>query len=101
MRWAKAAISVAQGAITRGHSIDLRENSTRVFNYLPLLPPTSMSWRAAGGARGGSELGTGLARVGRLEDFAAGGGSRVVARRFARRRPVGAIGQGFRPVHFV
>ena len=55
-----------------------------------------MSRRAAAGARGGAELGTGLARVGGLEDFAAAGG-----RGFSRGRAVGAVGQGFRAVHFV
>ena len=55
-----------------------------------------MSRRAAAGARGGAELGTGLARVGGLEDFAAAGG-----RGFSRGRAVGAEGQGFRAVHFV
>src|SRR5258705_4628326 len=60
-----------------------------------------MSRRAAAGARRRAELGPGLARVGRLEDFAAGVLARVIGRGLARRRAVGAIGQGFRAVHFV
>jgi hypothetical protein len=40
--------------------------------------------RAAAGARRGAEFGAGLARVGGLEDFAAGAGA-VVARGFAAR----------------
>ena len=62
-----------------------------------------MSRRAAAGARGGAEFGAGLARVGGLEDLAAGvtGVWAVVARGFARRGAAGAIGQGFRAVHFV
>jgi hypothetical protein len=38
---------------------------------LSLLPSAAMPGRAARGARGGAEFGAGLARVGRLEDFAA------------------------------
>src|SRR5450432_3367264 len=60
--------------------------SSIMGHALPLLPPTPVSGRAAGGARGGAEFGAGLARVGRLEDLAAA----------AR-----AIGQGFRAVHFI
>jgi len=60
-----------------------------------------MSRRAAAGARGGAEFGAGLARVGGLEDLAAGACADVVGRGFARRRAAGAIGQGFRAVHFV
>jgi hypothetical protein len=68
---------------------------------LPLLPPAAVPRLAAGGAGGGAELGAGLARVGWLEDFASGGRTAVVGRGFARRRAAGAIGQGFRAVHFV
>ena len=61
-----------------------------------------MPRRAAGGARGGAKFGAGLARVGGLEDLAAAAGTRpVVERWLARRRAVGAEGQGFRAVHFV
>jgi hypothetical protein len=60
-----------------------------------------MPRRAAAGARGGAEFWTGLARVGRLEDFAAAARTGVVRRRFARAGAAGAIGQGFRAVHFV
>ena len=56
-----------------------------------------MPWRAAAGARRGAEFGAGLAGVGGLEDFAAGARAGVVARGFA----AGAVGQGFRAVHFV
>src|SRR5690348_16075080 len=56
---------------------------------------------AAGGARGGAEFGTGLARVGRLKDFASAARRVVVARGFARGAAARAIGQGFRAVHFV
>jgi hypothetical protein len=55
-----------------------------------------MPRRAAAGARRGAELRSGLARVRRLEDFAAA--ARVVERGFAR---AGAVGQGFRAEHFV
>ena len=70
---------------------------------LPLLPSAPMARRAAAGARGGAEFGAGLARVGGLEDLAAGvtGVWAVVVRGFAGRRAAGAIGQGFRAVHFV
>jgi hypothetical protein len=69
---------------------------------LPLLPPTSVPRRAAGGARGRAEFRAGLARVGRLEDFASAARALVViARRFARGVAAGTIGQGFRAVHFV
>src|ERR1700684_334240 len=68
-------------------------------SILPLLPPAPMPRRAAGGARGGAEFGTGLARVGGLEDTACGVGADVVGR-FARRRAIRAVGQGFRAVHF-
>ena len=60
-----------------------------------------MPRRAAGGARGGAELGAGLARVGWLEDFASAGRTAVVGWGFARGGAGGAIGQGFRAVHFV
>ena len=60
-----------------------------------------MSRCAAGGAGGGAEFGAGLARVGWLEDFAAGACADVVGRGFARWRAAGAVGQGFRAVHFV
>ena len=70
-----------------------------VRHPLALLPPTPMPRRTARGARGGPELRAGLAGVGGLEDLAAGAG--VVGRGFARRRAVGAEGQGFRAVHFV
>jgi hypothetical protein len=66
-------------------------------SYLPLLPPAAMSRGAAGGAGGGAELGAGLARVGGLEDFAAAGIGRGLARPLA----AGAVGQGFGAVHFV
>src|SRR6266404_4268605 len=68
---------------------------------LPLLPPAPMPRLAAGRAGGGAELGAGLVRIGRLEDAAAALRLAVVGRGFARRRAVGAIGQGFRAVHFV
>jgi hypothetical protein len=51
---------------------------------------------AAGGAAEG-----GFAGGGRLEDAAFRTRVRVVGRGFARGRAVGAIGQGFRAVHFV
>jgi hypothetical protein len=70
-------------------------------NSSPLLPPAPVSRRAAGGAGGGAEFGAGLARVGRLEDFASGARACLVGRRFARRCAAGTIGQGFRAVHFV
>jgi len=61
-----------------------------------------MSRRAAAGARGGAEFGAGLARVGRLEDFASGGRvGVVVGRGFALIPAAGAVGQGFRAVHLV
>src|SRR5258706_3585039 len=60
-----------------------------------------MSRCAAGGARGGAELGTGLARVGWLKDFASAAWARVIPRRFVWAGAAGAIGQGFRAVHFV
>src|SRR5260370_22921981 len=69
--------------------------------YLPLLPPAAMPRRAAAGAGGGTEFGAGLARVGRLEDFAFAAGTDVVGRGFAWRRAAGAVGQGFGAVHFV
>jgi hypothetical protein len=56
-----------------------------------------MSRCAAAGAWRRPELGAGLAGVGGLEDFAAGVRAGVVARGFA----AGAVGQGFRAVHFV
>ena len=68
---------------------------------LPLLPSTAVTRCAAAGARGGAELGAGLARVGWLEDFASAGRAGVVGRGFALRPAVGAIGQRFRTVHFV
>jgi hypothetical protein len=52
--------------------------------------------RAAAGARGGAELGAGLARVGGLEDFGAAGEFGL-----ARFGAAGAVGQGLRGVHFV
>ena len=55
-----------------------------------------MSRRAAAGARGGAELGAGLAGVGGLEDFAAAAGLGLAWFGAAR-----AEGQGFRAVHFV
>jgi hypothetical protein len=55
-----------------------------------------MPWRSATRSRRGAELRAGLARVGGLDDFAAGAWV-VVARGFA----AGAVGQGFRAVHFV
>jgi hypothetical protein len=54
---------------------------------------------AAGGAGGGAEFGAGLAGVGGLEDFAAGARTLLVGRGLAR--AAGAVGQGFRAVHFV
>jgi hypothetical protein len=60
-----------------------------------------MSRRAAARSRGGAELGTGLARVGWLEDFALAAGTRVVGRGVARGGAAGTIGQRFRAVHFV
>ena len=53
------------------------------------------------GTGGGAELRAGLARVGGLEDFAAAGRGRVVARGFSRIGAVGTEGQGLRAVHFV
>ena len=55
-----------------------------------------MPRRAAAGARGGAKFVAGLAGVGGLEDLAA-----AIGRGFAREGAVGAIGQGFRAVHFV
>src|SRR5258708_40095499 len=66
----------------------------------PLLPSTSMPRCAAAGARGGAEV-VGFAGGGRLIDLAFAAGADVVARRFARGRAVGTVGQGFRAVHFV
>ncbi len=68
---------------------------------LPLLPSTAMPRRAAGGAWRGAEFGAGLARVGWLEDFASAARSLIVGRRFAWGGAAGAIGEGFRAVHFV
>src|ERR1700730_10061563 len=68
---------------------------------LPLLPPAAMPRGAAAGARGRAEFGAGLARVGRLEDFASAARVGVVGRRCALARAAGAVGQGFRAVHFV
>jgi hypothetical protein len=51
--------------------------------------------------RGEGEFGAGLARVGGLEGVATTLRPAVVERRLARRRAIGAIGQGFRAVHFV
>jgi len=56
-----------------------------------------MSRCAATRSRRGAEFGAGLAGVGGLEDFTAGVRIGVVARGFA----AGAVGQGFRAVHFV
>src|SRR4029453_11154087 len=67
-----------------------------IIDRLPLLPSAAMSGRAAAGARGGAELGAGLARVGGLEDFGAAGEFGL-----ARFGAAGAEGQGFRAVHFV
>src|SRR6185312_17170404 len=67
-----------------------------IIDRLPLLPSAAMSRRAAAGARGGAEFGAGLARVGGLEDFGAAGEFGL-----ARFGAVGAVGQGFRAVHFV
>jgi hypothetical protein len=50
---------------------------------------------AAAGARGGAELGAGLAGVGGLDDPAG------TAERFCGEVALGAVGQGFRAVHFV
>src|SRR5258706_3165845 len=74
---------------------------TRGDYRLPFLPPAAMSRRAAAGAGGGTELRAGLARVGRLEDFAFAARSWIVGRGFALRPAAGAIGQRFRAVHFV
>ena len=63
---------------------------------LSLLPSAAMARRAAAGARGGTEFGAGLARVGGLEDLCAAG--EVGLARFGA---AGAVGQGFRAVHFV
>ena len=67
-----------------------------IIDRLPLLPSAAMSGRAAAGARGGAELGAGLARVGGLEDLGAAGEFGL-----ARFGAAGAEGQGFRAVHFV
>ena len=63
---------------------------------LSLLPPAPVSWLAAGGAAEG-----GFARGGGLEDAAFRTWARVVGREFAGRGAAGAMGQGFRAVHFV
>jgi hypothetical protein len=60
-----------------------------------------MPRRTAGRARGGAEFGAGLARVGRLEDFASAAGADVVKRRLSRVGAIWAERQGFRAVHFV
>jgi hypothetical protein len=60
-----------------------------------------MPRRTAARTRRGAELRAGLARVGWLEDFAAAACADVVGRGFARWRAAGAVGQGFRAVHFV
>jgi hypothetical protein len=59
-----------------------------------------MARGAAGRARGGAELGAGLARVGGLEDLAAARLD-VVEIGLLRQRAVAAIGQRLRAVHFV
>src|SRR5258708_3216155 len=64
---------------------------------LPLLPPTAMPGRTAAGSWRRPELRPRLARVGGLEDFAAAGVGRGLARPLA----AGAVGQGFGAVHFV
>src|SRR3979490_314067 len=61
--------------------------------YLPLLPSTPVPRRAAAGARGGAEFGAGLARVGRLEDFASAAG--VVGRGLALARGGGTGREGW------
>ena len=58
-----------------------------------------MTRRAAARARGGAEFRAGLARVGGLEDFAAGAGGFGLG--FARRGAAGTEGEGFGAVHFV
>src|SRR3954471_6516565 len=63
---------------------------------LPLLPSAAMPGRASARSRRWPELGAGLARVGRLEDFGAAGEFGL-----ARFGAGGAEGQGFRAVHFV
>src|SRR3984893_2292559 len=73
----------------------------RPEHMLPLLPPAAVSRRAAAGARRGAEFGSGLARIGRLEDLAFGARSHFVERRFSRAGAAGAIGQRFRAVHLV
>src|SRR6266850_2285355 len=85
----------------KSQSCNVRNIPLPVFDRLSFLPPTSVPWCAAGGARGGAEFGAGLARVGGLEDLASAARTDVVGRGFARRRAAGAIGQGFRAVHFV
>src|ERR1700736_3876453 len=49
-----------------------RREMVRAAHMLPLLPPAAVSRRAAAGARRGAEFGSGLARIGRLEDLAFG-----------------------------
>jgi hypothetical protein len=90
----KRAIAATPDAIFVGHLVLAGRRSS-------LLPSAAMPRGAAGGARGGAEFGAGLARVGWLEDFAPAAGFDVVGRGFARRGAAGAIGQGFRAVHFV
>jgi hypothetical protein len=98
-----AGIEIAQVALEGmiSSSMKSRYRTPALLNRLPLLPAAAMSRRAAAGAGSGAEFGTGLARVGRLEDLASGVGTRVVARGFAWRGAAGAIGQRFRAVHFV
>ena len=74
-------------------------DNSNIFQLSPLLPPTPMPRGAARRSRRGAEFGTGLARVGGLEDLAAGGWTLLVGRGFAS--AAGAEGQGFRAVHFV
>ena len=62
---------------------------------LSLLPPAAMPRRAAGGARGGAEFGTGLARVVGLDDFAS------FTEWLFRQRAARAKRQRLRAVHFV
>src|SRR5258708_17452655 len=72
-----------------------------VGRRLPLLPPAPMPRRAAARARRWPEFGAGLARVGRLEDFAAAARVDVVGRGLAPGGAARAVGQGFGAVHFV
>src|SRR6476646_1287953 len=58
---------------------------------------THSDGRLAAGGAGEGEFGTGLARVGGLEDFASGAGARVVGRGFAWAGAAGAVGQGLGP----